>query len=178
MSKLRPAALSGLSAAYALVLAALPSLPAHAQTPAAHAPVHFVVQAPANLTAPLSGRLLLFLKAGHGDKAVDNDVWHMGSTWVGAREVHDLSPGASVEIDPDAADIAFPTPFASIPTGDYEVQAVLDVDHSYNYSGRGPQDWVSPVVSLSHWTPGAGAEPTLELTEHAPENAAPATPRA
>ncbi len=75
-----------------------------------------------------------------------------------------------IEIDPDAEDIAFPTPFASIPTGDYEVQAVLDVDHSYNYSGRGTQDWVSPVVSLAHWTPGEGAEPALPLTGHAAEN--------
>jgi enterochelin esterase-like enzyme len=176
MSKLRPAALLGLSAASAtLLFVALPGLPALAQTPAGHAPVHFTVQAPSNLTAPLNGRLLLFLKAGHGDKAVDSDEMNPASTWVGAREVHDLGAGATIEIDPDAEDIAFPTPFASIPTGDYEVQAVLDVDHTYNYSGRGTQDWVSPVVSLAHWTPGAGAEPTLQLTEHAPENAARAT---
>jgi enterochelin esterase-like enzyme len=172
MSKLRSVGLARLSAASAaLLVAALPCLPALAQTPAAHPPVHFLVQAPSNLTAPLSGRLLLFLKAGHGDKAVDNDEWHLGSTWVGAREVHDLRPGASIEIDPDAEDIAFPTPFASIPTGDYEMQAVLDVDHTYNYSGRGTEDWVSPVVTLAHWTPGEGVTPTLPLTEHAPENA-------
>jgi enterochelin esterase-like enzyme len=173
MPKLHPVGLARLSAASAaLFLAALPCPPALAQTPATHPPVHFRVQAPANLKAPLSGRLLVFLKAGHGDQAVENDEWNLGSTWVGAREVHDLAAGTTIEIDPDAEDIAFPTPFASIPTGDYEVQAVLDVDHSYNYSGRGPQDWVSPVVSLAHWTPGEGAEPTLELTEHAPENAA------
>ena len=172
MSKLPSVGLARLSAAStALLVAALPCLPALAQTPAAHPPVHFLVQAPSNLTAPLSGRLLLFLKAGHGDKAVDNDEWHLGSTWVGAREVHDLRPGASIEIDPDAEDIAFPTPFASIPTGDYEMQAVLDVDHTYNYSGRGTEDWVSPVVTLAHWTPGEGVAPTLQLTEHAPENA-------
>ena len=173
MSKLRPVGLArfAATASTALLVAALPCLPALAQTPAAHPPVHFLVQAPSNLTAPLSGRLLLFLKAGHGDMAVDNDEWHLGSTWVGAREVHDLRPGASIEVDPDAEDIAFPTPFASIPTGDYEMQAVLDVDHTYNYSGRGTEDWVSPVVTLAHWTPGEGVAPTLQLTEHAPENA-------
>jgi S-formylglutathione hydrolase FrmB len=176
MSKLRSVGLARLSAASAaLLVAALPCLPALAQTAAAHPPVHFLVQAPSNLTAPLSGRLLLFLKAGHGDKAVDSDALNPGATWVGAREVHDLAAGVTIEIDPDAEDIAFPTPFASIPTGDYEVQAVLDVDHTYNYGGRDPKDWVSPVVSLTHWTPGESAEPTLPLTEHAPENADRAT---
>jgi enterochelin esterase-like enzyme len=172
MSKLPPVAFAHLSAASAaLLLAALPCSPALAQTPAAHPAIHFRVQAPANLSAPLNGRLLLFLKPGHGDKAVDSDPLNPGSTWVGAREVHDLAAGATIEIDPDAEGIAFPTPFASIPIGDYEVQAALDVDHTYSYSGRDPQDWVSPVVSLAHWTPGSGAVPTLQLTEHAPENA-------
>jgi S-formylglutathione hydrolase FrmB len=177
MSKLRSVGLARFAAATfaALLVAALPSLPVIAQTPAAHPPVHFRVQAPAILSAPLNGRLLLFLKAGHGDKAVDSDGLNPGATWVGAREVHDLAAGETIEIDPDAEDIAFPTPFASIPTGDYEVQAVLDVDHSYNYGGRDPRDWVSPVVELAHWAPGVGAEPTLQLTEHAPENAARAT---
>jgi enterochelin esterase-like enzyme len=176
MQTLRPARLSGLSSASTtLFLAAvslLSGLPGAAQTATAHRHVSFTVEAPANLTAPISGRLLLFLKSGHGDKAVDNDEWNPAATWVGAEEIHDLAAGGSVEIDPDAENIAFPTAFAAIPTGDYEVQAVLDVDHSYNYSGRGTQDWVSPVVSLAHWTAGEGPEPTLQLTEHAPEDAA------
>ena len=46
---------------------------------------------------------------------------------------------------------------------------MLDVDHSYNYSGRGPQYWVSPVVALPHWTPGEGAGPVLQLTGHPEE---------
>ena len=96
--------------------------------------MHFAVQAPSTLAAPVNGRLLLFLKAGHGDTAVDTGEMNPAATWVGAREVHDLTAGATIEIDPDAENIAFPTPFASIPTGDYEVQAVLDVDHSYNYT--------------------------------------------
>ena len=94
-----------------LLLTAIPTL---AQTPSQPHHVHFIVQAPTTLAAPISGRLLVFLKAGTGDKAVDIDELNPGSTWVGAREVQSLSAGASVEIDPDAEDIAFPTPFASI----------------------------------------------------------------
>jgi Putative esterase len=142
-----------------------------AQTSVQARPVHFTVQAPSNLATPISGRLLIFLKAGSGGKAVDSNQMSPGSTWIGAREIQSLSAGASVEIDPDAEGIASPSPFASIPTGDYEVQAVLDVDHSYNYFGRGTQDWISPVVALPHWTPGGGSEPVLQLTGHPEENA-------
>jgi hypothetical protein len=134
--------------------------------------VHFTVQAPAGLTAPISGRLLIFLKAGSGDKSVDVNVMKPTATWVGAREVQAMSAGDSVDVDPDATGIASPSPFASIPAGDYEVQAVLDVDHSYNYKGRETQDWISPVVALQHWTPGEGAEPVLQLTGHPEEDPA------
>ena len=165
MTKLHPAAHLSATAFF------LASIPTFAQNPAQLRPVHFTVQAPANLSAPISGRLLIFLKAGSGDKAVDSNQISPASVWVGAREVQSLSAGASVEVDPDAEGIASPAPFASIPAGDYEVQAVLDVDHTYNYKGRGPQDWIGPVVALPHWTPGEGAEPVLQLTGHPEENA-------
>jgi enterochelin esterase-like enzyme len=152
----------------AFLFAALPTL---AQTAPQTRHVHFSVQAPTTITSPISGRLLIFLKAGAGDKAVDTNQMSPESTWVGAREVQSLSAGDSVEIDPDAEGIASPAPFASIPSGDYEVQAVLDVDHSYNYMGRGTQDWISPVVVLPHWTPGEGQETVLQLTGHPEENA-------
>jgi hypothetical protein len=96
------------------LLSALPILPALSQTPPAHGHVHFTVHAPSTLAAPLSGRLLIFLKPGSGEKEVNADELSPGSTWVGAREVQSLSAGASIEIDPDAEGIAFPTPFASI----------------------------------------------------------------
>ena len=161
MPKFYPAA--HLSAA-AFLLAAIPTL---GQTSAQPRHVHFTVQAPSNITTPISGRLLIFLKSGKGDKEVDVNQLSPGSTWVGAREVQTLGAGGSIEIDPDAEDIASPGSFASIPSGDYEVQAVLDVDHTYNYFGRTAQDWVSPVIALPHWTPGEGPEPILQLTEHA-----------
>lgn len=141
---------------------------AQTASPARH--VHFTVQAPTNLTAPISGRLLIFLKAGTGEKTVDVNQLSPASTWVGAREVQSLSAGALVEVDPDAEGIASPGPFAAIPAGDYEVQAVLDVDHTYNYKGRQPEDWVSTVVALPRWTPGEGAEPVIQLSAHAEAN--------
>ncbi len=165
MPTLRPAAHLYLAATF------LSAVAAFAQTPAQPGPVHFTVQAASNITTPISGRLLIFLKAGSGDKAVDSNQMSPDSTWIGAREVQSLKAGASVEIDPDAEGIASPSPFASIPPGDYEVQAVLDIDHSYNYLGRGPQDWISPVVALPHWTPGGGSAAILQLTGHPEENA-------
>ena len=135
----------------------LSTFPAFSQIPSAHDHPHFIVQAPSGLASPLKGRLLIFLKSGSGDKEVNVDEFNPAFVWVGAREVQSLAAGESIEIDPDAEGIAYPAPFASITPGDYEVQAVLDVDHNYNYSGRGPQDWVSPVVSLPHWSPGGSA---------------------
>lgn len=156
----------------AFFLAALHTLSAFTQTAPDHRHVHFIVHAPSTLTSPISGRLLIFLKSGTGDKEVSTDELHPTAAWVGAREVQNLNAGASLEIDPDAEGIAFPTPFSSITPGDYQIQAVLDVDHTYNYSGRSPQDWISPVLNLPHWTPGEGAEPTLELTQHPTEDPA------
>ena len=53
-----------------------------------------------------------------------------------------------------------------MPAGEWEAQAVLDPEHTYNYSGRGPADWVSPVESLGHYKAGVGAKPVLTLDEH------------
>jgi enterochelin esterase-like enzyme len=135
------------------------------------APPHafFRVEASPSLTAPISGRLLLFLKQGSGDKDVTTDEFRPASTWVAAQEIHDLEPGDAVEIDADQA--AFPKPFSELTAGLYEVQAVLDVEHSYNYTGRTPEDWISPVVTLAGWHAGGATEPELILDHHAQENA-------
>ena len=63
-----------------------------------------------------------------------------------------------------------PKPFSALPTGIYEAQAVLDVNHNYNYKERGPDDWVSPVVMLAGWKPGVGAEPVLSLDRRVVED--------
>ncbi len=119
------------------------------------APAMFRVTAAPSLPGPVSGRLLVFMKQGSGDKAVTGDEFHPEAVWIAAQEVRDLAPGASVELDANVT--AFPKPFAEAPPGKWEAQAVLDVDGNYNYSGRGPEDWVSAAV------PAGG---TLTLDRH------------
>jgi enterochelin esterase-like enzyme len=145
-----------------IVAALLVALGLGAQPASTVPPAHvfFRVQAPPS-GAPVSGRLLIFLKVGSGDKEVSTSEMHLTDTWVCAREVHDLAPGSSVEVDGD--EIAYPRPFSTLENGIYEAQAVLDVNHVYNYRGRVPLDWVSPVVMLAGWKPGVGAEPELSL---------------
>ncbi len=126
--------------------------------------VFFRVRAASSIGAPVNGRLLIFVKRGSGDREVSASEFQMQDTWVAAREVRNLAPGGAVELDAD--EIAFPKPFSAMAAGDYEAQAVLDVDSSYNYSGRGPEDWISGVLSLGHWKPGSGAEPVLTLEKH------------
>jgi Putative esterase len=142
------------------------SAQAGAQAPATPH-VFFRVKLADSAPGPVSGRLLVFLKKGAGDKEVNIQEFHPGETSVTAQEVHDLAPGASVEIDADQ--IAYPKPFSALPADDYEVQAVLDTEHTYNYSGRTPDDWISPILTLTKWSP-ASAEPTLTLDGHAEAN--------
>ena len=101
--------------------------------------------------APVSGRVLVFAKKGAGDKEVSAAEFAPEDVWVGALEVHDLKPGTTVRIDTLAGGgtAVFPRSLGEMPQGAYEAQAVLDTDHTYNYSGRGPQDWISPVTAVS-----------------------------
>ncbi len=93
------------------------------------------------------------------------------AVYVTAKEVSDLTAGSSVDVDTD--DVAFPSGFSSLKPGDYQAQAVLDVNHNYNYAGRSAGDLVSDVVSLASFTPGQGAEPVFTLDEVVPERAEP-----
>src|SRR5436305_4487449 len=131
-------------------------------------PVHLHVTVSRSIAKPVSGRLLVFLKQGAGDKEIDFNAFHPQAAWIAAREVQDINPGDTVDIDAD--EVAFPRPFSEMPAGDYEAQAVLDVDHTYIYSGRAPQDWISGVTPFPHWTPGADSAPSLTLDQHPAEN--------
>lgn len=146
------------------ILAGNPKLSGAQQT---HPHVFFRVRLGNSATTPLSGRLLVFLKQGKGDTEVNLQEFHPGQkdtqTWVAAQEVHHLTPGAAVEFDADR--VAYPKPFSALPPGDYEVQAVLDTGHTYNYAGRTPQDWISPVATLAQWSPQS-PETTLTLSGH------------
>lgn len=115
---------------------------------------------------PLSGRLLIFLQRGHGAAEVDLDEFHPKTVSVAAKEVQDLAPGAAVDVDTD--DIAYPEPFSRLTAGDYQAQAVLDVNHTYNYVGRAPGDPLSEVAKFSNFPNANGAEPVITLTKTAP----------
>ncbi|MGB7191058.1 MAG: alpha/beta hydrolase-fold protein [Acidobacteriaceae bacterium] len=131
----------------------------------------FRVTAGPQITTPVSGRLLIFLKAGEGAKSVDLDEFHPSAVFVAAKEIERLAPGESLDVDTD--DIAYPKPFSDLKPGDYQVQAVLDVAHTYNYSDRTAGDWVSAVALLPAWKPGTGSEPALVLNSKVPERAMP-----
>jgi Putative esterase len=139
------------------------SLTTHAQAPQ-H--LFFRVTVGPKISAPVSGRMLIFLTAGTGAKAVDENPFAPSSVYVAAREVSDLTPGEAVDIDTD--DIAFPAGFSALKPGDYQAQAVLDVNHSYNYGGRSAGDLVSDVVPLASFNPGQGSEPSFTLNEVVP----------
>jgi S-formylglutathione hydrolase FrmB len=122
---------------------------------------------------PVSGRLLLFASEAKAAQsaakdgkveAVDANPLFPEQTSVAAREVTHLAPGQTVALDADQ--LAFPAAFSKLPPGDYLVQAVLDVDHSYNVvGGRGAGDLVSSVVPVH--LPATSA-PVLKLTRALP----------
>lgn len=132
------------------------------------APTVFHVSLGAASATTVSGRLLVFAKPlGAADKrpvaSVDMEQIDTHATAIAAQEVTHLEPGAAVTLDADVA--AFPMPFSQLATGHYAVQAVLDRDHSYNYTGRGPGDLVSRVMEVE--LPGDVSD-TLTLTTVVP----------
>lgn len=131
---------------------------------AAQQPQHlfFRVTVGPQITTPVSGRMLIFLKAGTGAKEIEGNPFAPSEVYVAAKDVSDLAPGASVDVDTD--NLAFPAGFSSLKPGDYQAQAVLDVDHTFNYSGKSGSDFESEVVSLTSFTPGQGPEPLLTLS--------------
>ncbi len=127
---------------------------------------------------PTSGRLLLFATEAEAAKAeafkasdgkdgtvreVDASPFAPTSTSIAAMDVPHWTPGQAVDIDADQ--VAFPAGYSQLPEGDYYVQAVLDVNHDYNYGGRGAGDLVSEVVKVH--LPSASI-PSLSLTKALP----------
>lgn len=135
------------------------------------------VQLSSQAPQPVSGRLLVFAmpaaaaRAAAKDgkvEAVDNNPFKPAEVSVAAMEVPRLAPGASLAVDTET--LAFPEAFSKLEPGEYAVQAVLDVDHDYNYGGRGPGDWVSDVTMVKL---GGGAFPSLSLARALPGTSAP-----
>lgn len=138
-------------------------------TSARPAPVVFHVSLGQASATAVSGRLLVFARPlGPSDQrpvtSVNMDQIDTRAAAIAAREVARLEPGATVDLDADVT--AFPTPFSQLKPGRYAVQAVLDRDHSYNYTGRGPGDLVSGVVEMDL---PAGTAQVLTLATTIPE---------
>ncbi len=145
-----------------LIVVALTGVLAIAAVGASAAPIRFTVKVADKIdgvTAPLSGRLLIFMRKDDG-KPTDGfgpDSSDPNAVWISGTEVANLVPGRPVEVDPDA--LSFPSAFASAPSGNYQLFALLDRDHSYTYNGPGSGDVYSEVVKAS--SPFATAELTL-----------------
>jgi len=113
-----------------------------------------------------SGRLIVFVervdpRAKPSDTVDFNPFAPSGAT-IAARDVTDLRPArtATVDVETDT----FPAPLSTLAPGRYRVQAVLDRNHDYAYSGRGAGDLVSPVVTVTL----PGPIPALTLTRIVP----------
>jgi hypothetical protein len=153
----------------AMLLLAASGAPAHA------ADTHPILRVEVGplIKSPVSGRLLVFAqplavaKAAAKDgpiTSVEPDAFGADKGQVSAREVGTTQPGGIIDIDLDG--VAAPQAFSQLPPGDYAVQAVLDQNHSYNYSGRGEGDMVSPVATLK-LPLAAGTKLVLETVEPA-----------
>jgi len=138
---------------------------------ASHGHVFIRVRSNVSGGAAISGRLLVFMKQGSGDKDLGPSEFDPSVNapviWMAAKEVENLAPGGTVDVDAD--EIAYPKPFSAMPAGGYEAQAVLDVDHSYNYAGNSPANWTSDVMAIDNWNAAASNEPTLILSRHPAE---------
>jgi S-formylglutathione hydrolase FrmB len=137
----------------ASLLAGLSVAAAAFAAPAGH-PLLEVTVGP-EISAPQGGRLLVFAEPiaaaearakGGPLKSVNiQNVAEPGQA-VAAVEVDRAAPNAHLTIDLDQT--AFPEGFSRLSPGEYAVQAVLDVHHTYNYGGRLAGDLLSPVVRL------------------------------
>jgi pimeloyl-ACP methyl ester carboxylesterase len=96
----------------------------------------------------VSGRLLIFMSnkpesllrpAGNPDPQ---------DLWMTAKEVANLAPGDSVEVDGD--ELAFPEPFSKAPPGEYRLRAVLDANHTYAYTQIDDEGDVRSEIAVQH----------------------------
>jgi hypothetical protein len=126
--------------------------------------IHFRVGiSAAHASQPVSGRLLIFMTAQTKPlKFINPELLNPRSVWVTGLEVHNLEAGKFIEIDPDA--LSFPAPFSTAPKGDYQIMALLDVDHSYTYDGAGAGDLYSEVTLKRNLNPASSQTVELMLT--------------
>ena len=109
--------------------------------------------APEVSSAPVSGRMIVFLSAQEKPQSELGPGFAEDArkVWIAAQEFHDIKPGDTVEINPD--EIAFPKPLSQAPAGNYQAMAVLDVNHDYAYAGNTPGDLRSDVIPVRDLNP-------------------------
>ena len=133
-------------------------------------PFRFSVRIGSGIKGPVSGRLLVFF--GPLQAASDEMAPGFGAdaekTWIAAREVSNASPEKPIDLDP--VELVYPAPFATRPRGNYQVMALLDVNHDYAYAGSSPGDLRSAVISLPDLDPAHAGTMELVLTTRIPES--------
>jgi S-formylglutathione hydrolase FrmB len=123
-----------------------------------------VTLSPTLSSEPVSGRLIIFMtKSPEPLQVIEPSLFDLEKVWVAAKEVHNLTPGRSIELDPD--DIASPAPLSTAPGGDYQLMALLDGDHSYSYSGMGEGDLRSEVTWARGLAPSESEPVQVTLTK-------------
>lgn len=123
-----------------------------------------VTLSPTLSSEPVSGRLIIFMtKNPEPLQVIEPSLFDLDKVWVAAKEVHNLTPGKSIEFNPD--DIASPAPLSTAPAGDYQLMALLDVNHSYSYSDMGEGDLRSEVIPARGLTPSESEPVSLTLTK-------------
>lgn len=129
----------------------------------------FRIQLTTTAASGSSGRLLVFMTNRTKPlPLVAPDLFDLRNTWVSAIEVTNMSLHKVIEFDPDQQ--AFPTIFSTAPTGDYQIMALLDTNHSYTYAGMGAGDIHSQVIRMSALNPAMAKPIDLTLDTLVPEN--------
>jgi hypothetical protein len=141
---------------------------AHAQDAG---PLKFDVRlSPEAAFTPVSGRMLICMTNAKGDLAtIETGFGGMFSgttSYTAAQEVTNLKPGQVVTINPNVS--AYPSAFSTAPRGTWQAMALLDTDHSYGRSERGPGDILSDVVKLPDLDPAHAGTVTLSLSRVIP----------
>ena len=149
-----------------LLLLLIPSLSyTKAQVAPSNGGLRFQVDIESGLSSsPVSGRLLVFMtRSTEAMEVMQPSFFELEKVWVATREIRNLAPGKTIEINADQ--LAYPAPFSIAPAGDYQIMALLDLDHSFPYSEMGPGDLRSIVVSTHDLKPGESPPIKVVLTK-------------
>lgn len=97
---------------------------------------------------PFSGRLLIFMtKNPKPLETIVTDFTDPNAVYVSGTEISNLEAGKTLEINAD--ELSFPAKFSDAPKGEYQIMALLDLDHSYTYDGMSAGDIYSNVVKVN-----------------------------